>query len=110
MMAELIVFGMLCASSHWILTRSTITRPVWSRARGKLDELLRCAGCSGFWLGMAWSLLAVKHYGWPVVPVGGVLGAWLTPVFEGAMIWGLGMSAVEDEEVTPVERPTPPRS
>lgn len=103
-MKALIVLGLLCASTHWIFARSEIARPFWSRASGRLDELLRCAGCSGFWLGLAWGLAGVRPvvFGWGVFSVlaAGVLGAILTPIFEAALLWGLARSAVEHEEAS----------
>lgn len=102
-MKTLIILGLLCASTHWIFARSKIAEPIWSRARGRLDELLRCAGCSGFWLGLAWGLAGVR----PVFADGprivsglaaGVLGAILTPIFEACLLWGLEMTAMEREE------------
>lgn len=115
---QLIVFGLLTASMHWLIARSEIARPLWSRASGWFDELLRCPACSGFWLGLG-SHLAGLHPiggGFAANLLTGVLGTILTPVFESVLLWGLANSAIEEEEptpdvsssedaVTPVDRP-----
>ena len=110
-MKALVVLGLLCASTHWILARSVITKPIWSRASGRLDELLRCAGCSGWWLGIVWGALGVR----PVfedsirllaVLAAGVLGAILTPIFEAVLLWGLEQTAIGEPE--PDETAEPP--
>lgn len=96
----LIFFGLLTAGVHWLVARSSITKPLWSKATGKLDELLRCAGCSGFWLGLALWIIGVRPIDGGVVLaraflLTGVLGAALTPVVEAVVLWGLAETAVE---------------
>jgi hypothetical protein len=99
-LTQLFFLGVLCAGAHWILGRSEIARPVWSRARGALAALLACAGCSGFWLGMLLALIGLRPFctGWLVADTiaGGVLGTFVTPVFEGVLLWGLDRSAIRD--------------
>lgn len=115
---QLLVLGLLCASTHWIIARSEIARPLWSRARGWFGELLRCPACSGWWLGLGCVVAGLRPVGHGVVAglMTGALAAILTPVFESVLLWGLANSAIEDEEpspdtsssedaITPVDRP-----
>lgn len=97
---HLFLLGLLCASLHWIVARSTMAEPLWSRATGKWDELLRCPACSGFWIANGLWTLGVRPLGDGFLSVflTGALGAILTPIFEAVMLWGLAMSAVEREE------------
>jgi len=94
----LIFFGLLTSGLHWLVARSLIAKPLWSRATGLLDELLRCAGCSGWWLALGLWICGVR----PIEPgirgflLTGVLGAVLTPIVESVMLWGLERSAVEE--------------
>lgn len=105
----LIFFGLLTAGIHWLVARSSITKPIWSKATGKLDGLLRCAGCSGFWLGLALWIIGVRPIDGGIVLaraflLTGVLGAALTPVVEAVVLWGLAETAVEaPAESTPSE-------
>jgi hypothetical protein len=113
---QLIVFGLLTASTHWLIARSEIARPLWSRARGGWEKLLRCPACSGFWLGLGSHLVGLHPVGPGFIAniLTGILGAILTPIFESVLIWGLTNSAIEEEPadvsssedaVTPVDRP-----
>lgn len=97
-LSQLVLLGVLCAATHWLVARSEIARPLWSRATGWLGKLLACAGCSGFWLGSAaWSLgvrvtpLDARHGG---LAISMILGTFITPVFEGLLLWGLRESAI----------------
>ena len=114
---QLVVLGLLSASTHWLIARSEVARPLWSRAQGKLEALLHCSGCSGWWLGLGFGAAGLRPVGngffaWFVT---GLLGAILTPIFESVLLWGLVNSAMEDEPppdvsssedaVTPVDRP-----
>lgn len=102
---QLVLLGVFSASIHWIIARSTIGKPLWSRARGKLDELLRCPACSGFWISAGLTtagVQAVDGLPWLVTPAaGGLLGVALTPVFEAVILWGLERAAIEREEDPP---------
>lgn len=94
---QLALLGLLSASIHWIIARSAIAKPLWSRAKGKFGELLRCAGCSGFWIGLGlwwWGVRPVTCWGAPLAT--GLLGVVLTPVFEAILLWGLEQSAIDD--------------
>lgn len=119
-MKELIVFGALCAGTHWIVARSTIMHWFWSRAARlqTLDTLLRCPACFGWWCGLAWGGLQV----YPVnvgsvylnLVIAGVLGAFFTPIFEAIMLTGLNRATINgiDEDapdVSPEVRPTLPK-
>jgi hypothetical protein len=97
----LVFFGLLAAGIHWLIARSSIAKPLWSRATGLLDELLRCAGCSGWWLGLGLWVAGVRPIEGRIGAflLTGVLGAVLTPIVEATVLWGL--------EATAVERPAP---
>jgi len=95
---HVLVYAVLWAASHWIVARSEIARPLWSRASGWVDKLLRCAGCSGFWLGAASGLgshTLVNAVVWKRVLIGGLLGAFFTPVFEAVLLWALQQTSIE---------------
>lgn len=99
---QLFLLGILSASIHWILARSTIAKPLWSRARGKLDELLRCPACSGVWIGAGLTAIGIQPLDgiswWTRDVAGGLFGAALTPVFEAVILWGLERTAIERED------------
>jgi hypothetical protein len=99
---QLVVLGLLTASMHWLVARSTIAKPLWSRARGPLAELLKCAGCTGWWLGLGCGFAGLRpivaHYQVVSIVVAGVLGAILTPIFEGVMVWGLLQSTIDESD------------
>jgi hypothetical protein len=116
--SQLLLFGMLCASLHWLIARSEIARPFWSRVNGMLGRLLACPACSGFWLGGFLGGINVVE---PVrvdmispttdtvmhVVAGAILGVIVTPVFEGLLLWGLERTAIVEE---PDDDRTPVRS
>ena len=126
---QLFLLGLFSAAIHWLVARAEITRPLWSRAHGSFDKLLRCAACSGFWIGGLLVLLASARpisndeILWHNVIAGAISGLFLTPVFEATLLWGLRESAItpplndladlppaepaltESGEVTPNERP-----
>lgn len=96
---DAVLVGIWCAAVHWTVARSTVCRGFWSRARGRLKALLECPACSGFWLGLsAWGLgirPVPDAHTFVSVGVCGALGLWLTPIFEGILLWGLDMSSLE---------------
>jgi len=106
---QLFILGLLTTSIHWLIARSEIAKPLWSRARDGIGALLRCAGCTGWWLGIALGIAGLQpfvlHYWWTAIVFSGVFGAILTPIFEGAMLWGLRESAIDEPDVgaVPVE-------
>jgi hypothetical protein len=103
-LSKLLLLGLLCASTHWLVARSEIAKPLWSRARGFLSRLLRCPACSGCWLGFGYVAVGLRPLGNGFIAgfATVVLAAILTPVFEGVMLWGLRESAIEeDEDVQP---------
>jgi hypothetical protein len=122
--SQLLLFGLLCASIHWLVARSEIARPLWSRARGVLGKLLACAGCSGFWLGgivagTGWAIPAQLYDdtlrdAWSIhAAMGALLGVVVTPVFEGILLWGLERSSIlpdvteeQDSDLTSVRSHT----
>jgi hypothetical protein len=125
---QLFLLGILSATIHWLVARSEIAAPLWSRARGIVDKLLRCPACSGFWLGGALTFVGVHPLvgvtDWRDVAAGTLCGVFLTPVFEAVLLWGLERTAIgeaplpgaestpdpepaltESGEITPNERP-----
>ena len=132
--SRLFFLGLLTAAIHWFVARSEIAAPLWSRARGWFDRLLRCPACSGFWLGLLLYFAGIHvvsaRYRLTEFVANGFLALFITPIFEGALLWGLQQSAIERAaetsaesgatsvdpkltstgEVTPVDRPKPPSS
>ncbi len=124
-----VLLGLLAAPLHWIVGRSEIGKPLWSRTRGWFAKLLACPACSGFWLGLGLHAVGVTpvQATHPVAEflAAGVLATFLTPIAQAAMLLGLRASAVPTSEpeidgavpepldVTPVEDPSgdvPPTS
>lgn len=106
---HLLLLGLLSATLHWLLARSLVARPLWSRLRGRAAALAECPACSGFWLGLVLGaglgvLPAVVAMPWPwlgaavSVLCSGVLAAWLTPVLQGVLLWGLAATAMGHEQ------------
>lgn len=120
-LSKLFVLGLLSASIHWIIARSMIAKPLWSRTRGFFDELLRCPACSGWWLGSGLGIAGLHPLEFhddrvASVMATAVLATILTPVFESVLLWGLQRSAiaareevgaVPDEEVGVHDQETP---
>ena len=105
----LIFFGLLTAGIHWLVARSAVAKPLWSRATGKLDELLRCTGCSGFWLGLGLWVTGVRPVdgGVRAFLLTGVLGAVLTPIAEAVVLWGLAATAIKRPQPTTAPADSP---
>ena len=124
-LTQLFLLGLLTSTTHWLIARSEIAKPLWSRAHGWLGKLLACAGCSGFWLGGLFggsgAAMPVLSTGDLVVDVfaqttfGALFGVFLTPVFEAVLLWGLRESAIaavgdvvdEEDTVEPGSIPEP---
>jgi hypothetical protein len=104
---QLTLLGILTSTCHWLIARSELTRPIWSRARGWISNLLACAGCSGFWLGLTAGAAGVRPVTtgsvWFDVGCAGLLGVWTTPITESLLLWGLRASAIVDESLTSTE-------
>lgn len=109
-LTHLFVLGLLTSSAHWLFARSKIAKPLWSRTRGFIDELLRCPACSGVWLAAGAYVAGVRPVGkgGPAFICTMLLGLILTPVFEGVLLWGLERSALEDADEVPPAQPAPP--
>jgi hypothetical protein len=107
---SLLVLGMLSAAVHWFVARSLVMKWFWSRARGWLEKLLVCPACSGWWISLGFGALGVRPvvatWVWLSVALAGVLGIILTPVFEGLLLWGLAVSAIE-KPAPDAEAPAP---
>jgi hypothetical protein len=103
----LVIFA---AMIHWIVARSEIAQPLWSRARGKLDRLLRCVGCSAVWLGLGMGTLGLRPVHWAVldhwtwVAVGAdvvsaaLLAAFGAPIAQATFLWAKDATAIPDPE------------
>lgn len=108
-LSHLILLGMLCTALHWLLARSYILKWFWSRLDGTfVGHLLACAACSGFWLGVVLGWFGLRpatglHPGVECM-IAGLLGLYLTPIFEAALLWGLRESTLPEAE----EAPLPP--
>jgi hypothetical protein len=106
---QLFLLGVFSASIHWLIARSLIAKPLWSRARGVLAELLACPSCSGFWIGLGLAAIGLHVFdeseplGFQIA-AGGLLGIALTPVMQAVILWGLERTAIQ----TDVE-PTDPK-
>jgi hypothetical protein len=92
--------AILASALHWLVARAEITKPVWDAIwlPERLDALLKCPACSGFWLGL-WLGAAglrplVTGHWWIDVVAAGVAGVWGVPVAEGVMLWGLDRSKI----------------
>jgi hypothetical protein len=98
--STLATLGVLTATVHWIVARAKITKPFWDAAwlPKFVDDALVCPACSGFWLGLAAGAAGIRPLAtgswWIDVPVAGVCGVFMTPLFEGLILWGLDRSKV----------------
>ena len=105
---QLLLLGLLSTSVHWLVARSRVAQPLWSRARGLAGELLRCPACSGWWLGLALGALGCRPVGaqhrWAEVVLAGLLAVVVTPVVETVFLLGLQHSAIAEEH-EPVSGP-----
>jgi hypothetical protein len=112
-LTQLLLLGILCASIHWLIARAEITRGFWSRIDGLLGKLLACPACSGFWLGLGLGSLGVAPvephvFGRPdsfpfvagQVLLTGILGVFVTPVFEAVLLWGLVVTRMDGDDPT----------
>jgi hypothetical protein len=108
---RLVLLGALAGAAHWLVARSTVGRPLWSRARGRLDRLLRCAACCGWWLGLGLgaffglrpaTLTPGAPGGIPAavaeVVMAGLLGVVTTPVVEALILWAKDVTAMRPED------------
>jgi len=101
----LVMLGLLTAGVHWFVARSHVMEWFWgSLPPGSATAaLVDCAACSGYWLGLGvWAAgvrpLSASIPWWPVEALAtGVLGLALTPVFEGVILWGLAVTAMESQ-------------
>jgi len=107
--ADLVLVGILSAAIHWLVARSYLFEFLWGRARGITEKLLNCAACSGFWIGVGLGfaglrpLVAVDR--WAQIVGAGLLALYLTPIFEGILVWGLTESTVPPMIIPPEAPP-----
>ena len=102
---HLVLLGLLTAGLHWLFARSSVMEWFWGKLTpdGAVANLVDCAACSGFWLALGVWAMGVRPLAgivtwWPVEGVlTGVLGIALTPVIEGVILWGLAITAIEEE-------------
>jgi hypothetical protein len=103
--SQLALLGLLAGPIHWLIGRAKITEWFWSRARRGTfaGDLLCCAACAGWWIGLALGASGVRPLTGVAeltsIAAGGVLGTLLAPVGEAVLLWGLGMTAMDDDEV-----------
>jgi hypothetical protein len=95
----LATLGLFSAVIHWLVARARITRGFWGATwlPGWLSELLACAACSGFWIGLGLGLAGVRPLGYGLIGVicSGLLGVVSTPVVEGVLLWGLRATKID---------------
>jgi hypothetical protein len=100
--AHLALLGFLASALHWLFARSHVMEWFWSRATGRLAQLLACPACSGWWLGLGLGVAGIEPVTTKLtvlnVAITGLLGLWLTPVFEAVLLWGLNASHIEQGE------------
>lgn len=98
---RLIALGILSGTTHWLIARAEISRPIWSRARGWLGKLLACPACSGWWLGLGFGVAGIVPLDTPYraldVLTTGVLAVFATPVAQAALVWALNVTAINAE-------------
>lgn len=107
--AHLALLGFFSSALHWLFARSHVMQWFWSRATGRLEQLLACPACSGWWLGLGLGAAGLAPVTTKLVALdvalAGLLGLWLTPVFEAVLLWGLNASHIEQVD-PPADPPT----
>jgi hypothetical protein len=92
--------AILAAALHWLVARASITKPVWDAIwlPERIDSLLKCPACSGFWIGLGLGVAGIRPmatgHTWVDVLVSGALAMYGTPVAEAVMLWGLDRSKI----------------
>jgi hypothetical protein len=87
--------SVLAAALHWLVARASITKRFWDAIwlPERIDALLKCPACSGFWLGLWLGAEGIRPmvtgYVWVDVPLAGIAAMFGVPVAEGLMLWGL---------------------
>lgn len=113
---QLALLALLATALHWLVARSQIMRWFWnlrwwpvarndygealppSALRELFSDLLACAACSGFWLGLVIGLrVHPLHLGpWWLDWFGaGLAGVVTVPILEGALIWSLRTTHID---------------
>lgn len=90
-----------CTVLYYLFARAEVTRWAWSRYPRALDNLARCAACSGFWigLGLSWWLappLQGRGFAWERHLWGAGLGLLLTPVGTAILLYALAYTNVDE--------------
>jgi len=107
---SLALLVVLAAIGHWLVARSEIARPLWERAHGKLDRLLRCVACTAVWLGLGLGVAGLRPVRWVVfdhwrwlqasadVATSVLLAAFGAPIAQAVFLWARDMTAIPDPE------------
>jgi len=114
-MQTLALIVLLSAAFFYLGSRAKITGWLWSRYPPNFAAFMDCAACTGFWYGLAISVVLDVHYGF-ALPFGlpslellshvalGLLSLVLTPIAAGIMQWGLDTLGV----AVPTQDDSPP--
>lgn len=97
---DFVLLAILSAAIHWLIARSKIAQPIWSRTRGWFASLLACPACSGFWIGCALTATGIKAVVLPTIAsiiANGLLALFLTPIAEAVFMWGLQVSSMDTD-------------
>lgn len=98
--STLLTLGIITATIHWIVARSKIMKWFWNAIwlPKRVNQLLECPACSGFWLGIAVGMLGVTPLTagswWFELPAAGIAGTFATPVLQAVLLWGLKQSEI----------------
>ena len=113
---QLALLALLGTAMHWLVARSQIMKWFWelrwwpkrvdqrtglessNTLRELFADLLACAACSGWWLGLVLGThVHPLHLGpWWLDWLGaGLAGVMVVPILEGALIWGLKTSHID---------------
>ena len=96
----ILLYPILCAAAYHLLSRATLTYPLWSRFPAWLDGYFTCAACSGTAYGAACGLLGAWQR-WPLCGLPGRSFAAVLCAAAGGMVWtplvaALHLAALQD--------------
>lgn len=116
MIDSIFVLPLVTAALFYLGARAQITSFLWSRYPARLDALMSCAACSGFWYGLAGGAIGyafdVSFIGstspWAVLIAGAMSIVW-TPIVAAKMERALTeLSGATSAEDAPYNLPLPP--